>query len=108
MLSPSIRLCSPRAEKATQPWILNLDADEVVTPELRDEIQRHAWRGFELGMRQRLRDFSFLPAVLHGIEPGDNIVWEVDDIEDYRELVVPYASAARAASSRSQPGRGSG
>jgi glycosyltransferase involved in cell wall biosynthesis len=26
-------------EKAKGPWILNLDADEVVTPELRDEIQ---------------------------------------------------------------------
>ena len=28
------------AAKATQPWILSLDADEVVTPELRDEIIR--------------------------------------------------------------------
>src|SRR5512147_1629823 len=26
------------AEKATQPWLLNLDADEVVTPELAAEI----------------------------------------------------------------------
>jgi glycosyltransferase involved in cell wall biosynthesis len=26
------------AEKVSQPWILNLDADEVVSPELRDEI----------------------------------------------------------------------
>jgi glycosyltransferase involved in cell wall biosynthesis len=26
------------AEKCTQPWLLNLDADEVVTPELRKEI----------------------------------------------------------------------
>lgn len=26
------------AEKATQPWLLNLDADEVVSPELRHEI----------------------------------------------------------------------
>jgi glycosyltransferase involved in cell wall biosynthesis len=26
------------AEKATQPWILGLDADEVVTPELREDI----------------------------------------------------------------------
>lgn len=37
-----------------------------------------------------------LDAVVHGIEPGDNIVWEVDDIADYQELVVPYAAAARA------------
>jgi hypothetical protein len=35
--------------------------------------------------------------VLHGIEPGDNIVWEVDTIEEYHELVTPYAAAARAA-----------
>jgi glycosyltransferase involved in cell wall biosynthesis len=28
------------AEKASQPWLLNLDADEVVSPPLREEIQR--------------------------------------------------------------------
>jgi len=28
------------AAKATQPWVLNLDADEAVSPALRDEIQR--------------------------------------------------------------------
>ena len=28
------------ADKATQPWLLNLDADEEVTPALRDEIRR--------------------------------------------------------------------
>jgi pyruvate, water dikinase len=41
-----------------------------------------------------------LDAVLHGIEPGDNIVWEVDAIADYQELVVPYAAAARDAGRR--------
>jgi pyruvate,water dikinase len=41
-----------------------------------------------------------LDAVLHGIEPGDNIVWEVEDIGDYHELVVAYALAARAAHRR--------
>lgn len=41
-----------------------------------------------------------LDAVLHGIEPGDNIVWEVDDIADYHELVAPYAAAAQAAHRR--------
>jgi hypothetical protein len=35
--------------------------------------------------------------VLHGIEPGDNIVWEVDTIEEYQELVTPYVAASRAA-----------
>ena len=28
------------SEKATQPWLLGLDADEVVSPALRDEIQK--------------------------------------------------------------------
>ncbi len=41
-----------------------------------------------------------LDAVLSGIEPGDNIVWEVDAIPDYQELVVPYATAAQAAQRR--------
>ncbi len=40
-----------------------------------------------------------LDRVLHGIEPGDNIVWEVAAIEEYQELVGPYALAARAAGS---------
>ncbi len=38
-----------------------------------------------------------LDRVLHGIEPGDNIVWEVEAITEYQELVAPYAAAARAA-----------
>jgi pyruvate, water dikinase len=38
-----------------------------------------------------------LDRVLHGIEPGDNIVWEVDAISEYKELVSPYAEAAKAA-----------
>jgi len=37
-----------------------------------------------------------LDRVLHGIEPGDNIVWEFESIVDYQELVAPYAQAARA------------
>jgi len=40
-----------------------------------------------------------LDRVLHGIEPGDNIVWEVAAIEEYQELVGPYALAAQAAGS---------
>ena len=38
-----------------------------------------------------------LDAVLSGIEPGDNIVWEVDAIADYQEFVSPYVAAAQAA-----------
>ena len=41
-----------------------------------------------------------LDAVLSGIEPGDNIVWEIDAIEDYQELVAPYAAAAQSARRR--------
>ena len=41
-----------------------------------------------------------LDHVLRGIEPGDNIVWEVDSIEEYQELVVPYAAAARTTGRR--------
>lgn len=41
-----------------------------------------------------------LDAVLSGIEAGDNIVWEVDSITDYQELVVPYAAAAAQAQRR--------
>jgi hypothetical protein len=38
-----------------------------------------------------------LDAVLHGIQPGDNIVWAIDAIADYLELVEPYVRAAQAA-----------
>lgn len=41
-----------------------------------------------------------LDAVMHGIKPGDNIVWAVDELEEYRALVTPYAAAARAAGRR--------
>lgn len=37
-----------------------------------------------------------LDAVLSGVAPGDNIVWQIQALEDYRALVVPYAAAARA------------
>lgn len=36
-----------------------------------------------------------LDRVIKGILPGDNIVWQVDAFEDYRELVLPFARAAR-------------
>ena len=37
-----------------------------------------------------------LDDVLHGIEAGDNVVWEVEKIEEYQELVIPYAQAAKS------------
>lgn len=41
-----------------------------------------------------------LDEVLCGIRPGDNIVWAVDRIENYRKLVLPYEAAARRAGRR--------
>ncbi|MBP8304494.1 MAG: pyruvate, phosphate dikinase, partial [Phycisphaerae bacterium] len=41
-----------------------------------------------------------LDRVLHGVAAGDNIVWQVQEIEDYVGLVRPYAEAARAAGAR--------
>ena len=37
-----------------------------------------------------------LDAVLSGVAPGDNIVWQIQSLEDYRALVLPYAAAARS------------
>lgn len=41
-----------------------------------------------------------LDEVLHGIEAGDNVVWEIGDLEEYRELIAPYIRAARSAGHR--------
>lgn len=38
-----------------------------------------------------------LDKALKGILPGDNIVWQVDDIQDYQVLVTPFAAAGEAA-----------
>jgi len=35
-----------------------------------------------------------LDRVLRGIMPGDNIVWQIENIADYKALVLPYAKAA--------------
>jgi len=35
-----------------------------------------------------------LDRVLQGFMPGDNVVWEVDDVEDYRPLLGPFAAEA--------------
>ncbi len=37
-----------------------------------------------------------LDRVLKGILPGDNIVWQVDTVEEYQDLVTPYCHAAIA------------
>jgi len=37
-----------------------------------------------------------LDAVLCGVRPGDNLVWQIESFDKYRALVEPYAAAARA------------
>ena len=41
-----------------------------------------------------------LDAILCGLRPGDNVVWRVDDVQDYRAFIAPYAAAALAAGRR--------
>lgn len=36
-----------------------------------------------------------LDAVMAGIAPGDNIVWQIQSLDEYRSLVTPYAEASR-------------
>ena len=33
-----------------------------------------------------------LDDVLHGLIPGDNLVWDVEDIDEYRRFVLPLAA----------------
>ena len=37
-----------------------------------------------------------LDQVLDGLRIGDNVVWQVDDLEDYRQIVQPFVASARA------------
>lgn len=41
-----------------------------------------------------------LDQVLHGVEPGDNIVWQVAAIETYQLLITPFSAAAAASGRR--------
>ena len=41
-----------------------------------------------------------LDEVLQGIRLGDNVVWQVDRLEDYRYFAAPFAEAAIAAHRR--------
>ena len=41
-----------------------------------------------------------LDAILEGLRIGDNVVWRVDSIEDYRAFVAPYVAAAMASGRR--------
>src|SRR5512139_2510813 len=37
-----------------------------------------------------------LDAILGGLRRGDNVVWRVDNLEDYRAFVAPFVAASRA------------
>ncbi len=41
-----------------------------------------------------------LDEVLQGLRPGDNVVWQVDDLEDYRFFVTPFVERAIEAGNR--------
>ncbi len=41
--------------------------------------------------------FTGLDEILDGLRAGDNVVWNVDDIADYRRFVSPYVRQAREA-----------
>ncbi len=41
-----------------------------------------------------------LDAILGGLRLGDNVVWRVDDVGDYRAFIAPYVAAALAAKRR--------
>ncbi|MCX7141860.1 MAG: phosphoenolpyruvate synthase [Proteobacteria bacterium] len=41
-----------------------------------------------------------LDSILEGLRVGDNVVWRVDNTEDYRAFVTPYVAAARTAGRR--------
>ena len=57
-------------------------------------------------MLEELADFAVNPnvlstglpgldEVLQGLQPGDNVVWEVDRVEDYRPVAMPFREEAR-------------
>ena len=37
-----------------------------------------------------------LDQVLQGLRPGDNVVWQVEAVDDYRPLVAPFVARAVA------------
>ncbi|HEY6007909.1 MAG TPA: hypothetical protein VIU40_06250, partial [Geobacteraceae bacterium] len=41
-----------------------------------------------------------LDAILNGLRIGDNVVWRVDDAEEYRVFVAPFVMAAREGGKR--------
>jgi len=56
-----------------------------------------------MGDSKNIQMSTGLPAldkILHGIRPGDNIVWQVDSIDDYLPLVEPLMANATANGSK--------
>ena len=37
-----------------------------------------------------------LDKILHGVRPGDNIVWQIETIDDFIPFVTPYCDYAKA------------
>ena len=44
--------------------------------------------------------FNGLDEILDGLRIGDNVVWKVDSIDDYRYFVMPYVNRALARAAR--------
>ena len=51
-------------------------------------------------LKQTSTGLAGLDAVINHLRKGDNIVWQVDDIEDYRRFVTPYVEHAIATGER--------
>lgn len=84
--------------ESTGPWVLNIDADEVVSPDLRDEIRRvlapsldPQIAGFRIPFRNYLRDAwikscGFYPDPHVRLVRKDRARWDTESVHD--KLVV--------------------
>ncbi|MEI6218393.1 MAG: PEP/pyruvate-binding domain-containing protein, partial [bacterium] len=54
----------------------------------------------ENGSTKLTTGLAGLDGMLKGVLPGDNIVWQISEVEDYQALVTPYCEAARQAGRR--------
>lgn len=68
-----IRQKNSALEKCTQPWILSLDCDEVVSPELRDAIIEAVGRGLQPGYRVNRRTFYLGKLLRYTWQPDWNL-----------------------------------
>jgi len=47
-----------------------------------------------ISLKQLSTGLGGLDEVINGLRAGDNIVWQVDDIQDYRHFVTPFVDNA--------------